>query len=454
MSILTDPSPARENGRGHLVGQRWFTIVAVLGFLLVTAMSVVRLHHTMNEPGLLDSTRWALVDFRDAVYYPVTFFREGGNPYNTDEYLSSVPAGTPFPPYSPLTLLIHLPFGWLPHTASQLTYFGLTIVLTLLVAYLTLRVCGHSAQAGPVFALATLVLVSRPGHWNLMLGQTTLELVIAAYLALALARRSPVVSGLALAWSTFKPPFGVPLAILMVAYRSGRALRVGVIAAMVATLLPVAALVHSSGGMTSLIDSLIDSYHALETLDPSSAVTSPHRIDAFSLISRWWGSAPGPAFEAIVFLVLIAVASAAIVNVRRKAAGHDVDLFCLSVACLAILTSAYQLSYNLLLLVLPLALVVFDRWAPRTGDLGRRVRWVLIAVLSIPFVNVFDAPRFVGRFEPQSLPWLALTSINGLSVLLAFLVYVGLAFRLTWTSPGVDPEGPEDVRLGHPETAP
>jgi hypothetical protein len=430
------------------------TVVPVVGLLLVTVVSVVRVGHSMNVPGDLDPGRWALVDFRDAVFYPVTYFRQGGNPYQTEEYLATVPAGTPFPPYSPLTLLIHLPFGWLPHTASQLTYFGLTLLLTLVIAYLTLRICGRHARVGPVCGLAALILVSRPGHWNLMLGQTTLELVLVAYLALVLAHRSPGVSGLALAWSTFKPPFGLPLAILLVAYRSGRALRVGMIVAMVATLLPVAALVRSSGGITTLIDSLVESYRALETLDPSSAVTSPHRIDAFALFSRWWGSSPGPVVEAIVFLVLISGASAAIVHVRRKAAGHDVDLFCLSVACLAILTSAYQLSYNLLLLVLPLAAVVFNRWAPRTGETGRRMRWVLIAVLSIPFVNVLDAPRVVGRFEPRSLAWLGLTSVNGLAVLLAFLVYVGLAFRLTWTSRGVESEHLEDVRLRHPETAP
>ena len=70
------------------------------------------------------------------------------------------------------------------------------------------------------------------------------------------------------------------------------------------------------------------------------------------------------------------------------------------------------------------------------------------------FVNVLDAPRVVGRFEPRSLAWLGLTSVNGLAVLLAFLVYVGLAFRLTWTSRGVESEHLEDVRLRHPETAP
>lgn len=414
--------------------ERWLTATALVGFLVVAIASWVRVTQHMNLPGDLVPGRWALVDFRDAVYYPVEFFLDGGNPYDVEEYLATVPAGTPFPPYSPLTLLIHLPFGWLPHIVSQLTYFGLTIVLTPVLALLTLWICGIRPRPGPVIVLATLILLSRPGHWNLMLGQTTVELVIAAYLALYLAHRRPRVSGLALAWSTFKPTFGIPLAILMLAHRSGRAIRFGVVFAAAATLIPTVALLPASGGLAGLVDSIADSYRLLENTESSSAAASPHRIDAFSLLSRWFGNQLDPLIELAMFIVLISVAVVAIIHVRRIARGRAVDLFCLSVACLAILTSSYQLGYSLLLLILPLTAIFFNCWAPGLSTISPKLRWFLTSLLVLPFLNFLAAPRIFGQFPPESVGRLTLTSINGLAVLLAYGLYIWLAFRPDWAT--------------------
>jgi hypothetical protein len=55
---------------------------------------------------------------------------------------------------------------------------------------------------------------SRPGQWNLLLGQPALELTLPTYAALYNARRAPGLSGLALAISMYKPTFGIPLAVL------------------------------------------------------------------------------------------------------------------------------------------------------------------------------------------------------------------------------------------------
>lgn len=438
---MTTSARPRETGAanpGNPGRERWLIVIALIGFLLVAAASWVRVNRHMNLPGDLDSGRWALVDFRDAIYYPVEYFLDGGNPYQVDTYLSAVPAGTPFPPYSPLTLLIHLPFGWLPHTTSQLAYFGLTITLTPVLAALTLAICGVRPRPGPVIFLATLILVSRPGHWNLMLGQATVELVIAAYLALFLANRLPRISGIALAWSTFKPTFGIPLAILLFAHRSGRAIFLGFIFAATATLIPTIVLFRASGGLSGLLNSIADSYRLLESTESSSAAASPHRIDAFSLLIRWSGYQPGPLIEMAMFIVLILVAAVAILHVRRIATGRAVDLFCLSVACLAILTSSYQLSYNLLLLILPLTALYLNCWTLRLSSVTSRFRWFLMSLLMLPFLNYLAAPRIYGQFSPESFVWLTLTSINGLAVLLAYGIYIWLAFRPGWATPCTD----------------
>ena len=69
-----------------------------------------------------------------------------------------------FSPYTPLFLLVHAPFGLLSHYPSQLSYFVLTIALTLVLAWLSLWMCGRSPTLASVTGIAAMVLVSRPGH--------------------------------------------------------------------------------------------------------------------------------------------------------------------------------------------------------------------------------------------------------------------------------------------------
>ena len=63
--------------------------------------------------------------------------------------------------------------------------------------------------------LTALLLLSRPGHMNLLLGQVTAQVVIGAYVALRWARTRPLLAGMGLALATLKPTYGVPLALLM-----------------------------------------------------------------------------------------------------------------------------------------------------------------------------------------------------------------------------------------------
>ena len=63
--------PGKTRGRGL------FPMLAIGAFLVVVFASSVRVVLHMNEPGDLNPQRWALVDFRDAVYYPVVSFLGG-----------------------------------------------------------------------------------------------------------------------------------------------------------------------------------------------------------------------------------------------------------------------------------------------------------------------------------------------------------------------------------------
>lgn len=432
-------------------GYKGLTVGSVAALVAVAIGSFARAWTHMNLPGQLDNpVRWALTDFRDAVYYPVVSFLSGGNPFDTDRYMAALPAGVPFPPYSPSTLLLHLPFGLFPHVASQLTFFGLTLALTVILAWLILRICRRRPTVTSVSILATLILVTRPGHWNLMLGQITVELVIAVYGALYLAGRSIGLSAVAIAVACVKPTYGLPLLLMMLAHRHHRAVVLAVLITAVSVAIPTAILVHSSGGFHEFRDSLVESYGTIDDQVTSSPDSSPYRVDAFAFVNRLTGASPGPIFEIGLFLLTTAVAAAAIMYARARTTGHATDLVCMSIASLAILIASYQLSYNLLLLTLPLTALTLNRTAMERVGMTSVVRCVLLVLLAVPMVNFLESWRVLHHLETGSSAWLLLTSINATALLAAFAIYLVLAFRVGPPSPAAAATPAADDPRGGP----
>mgnify|MGYP000956445575 FL=1 len=408
---------------------RWWARVSIPVFLVALLVPTVRVALHMNVPGEVSYSEWALGDFRDNVYYPVRSFLDHRNPYDRETYLADYPVRVRFPPYTPLHLLVHLPFGLLPHVAAQLCYFGISVALTLALALISLRMCGRNPTTTSTFGLAALILVSRPGHWSLMLGQTTLEYAIAVYLALAYGARSAWVSGIALGFATTKPTVGVPLALLMLCQRHGRPVVIGASVAVVATLLPTFALVQSAGSVHALFSSYVDGAAVFEQDPSANPVLSPSRIDSIALFSRLTGSPIGTIGQVGWFTIVMVVACAAVRRVRRRSNGQGADLYCIAVVCLAILISLYQQSYSALLLTAPLTALIADCWAPPELRLGRSVRPALIVLLAVPAVNHLIAARVLTLLDRggRGLSTMVV-SANGLALLLAFGLYVGLAF--------------------------
>ena len=160
-------------------------------------------------------TAWTMVDFRSQVYYPAVAFLGGENPYAAERFLKLYPVNSVFPFYLPVALLMHLPLGLLSVRTASAVYFTLTLALTFLLAFASLAFNKIKVKITDVFLIGGLVLLSRSGHWNLLLGQPTLEVVLASYVAFYFARRSAIISGLGLVISMMKPTFGILIALLM-----------------------------------------------------------------------------------------------------------------------------------------------------------------------------------------------------------------------------------------------
>ena len=321
---------------------------AALLFLVALAMIPVR-------PDLLRVDR---LDFDIAVYYPARAFLDGLDPYDQSAYRAAYPVQAPLPPFLPATLLLHLPFGLLPPGPSAALYLGVTLILILATGWLALGFTeGERPPPAAIVLVAALIMLSRPGRLVLRLGQLSFEPVVGTYTAFRYALLAPWLGGLGVAIALIKPTFGVPLAALMVGRRHWRAVAIGM-AITAAVNLPVAlVLAHRDGGISALASHFSDTWEAsrLGIVETENPDMTSLRADTPSLIGRIRGHPLRAGAQSLVGLVILALA---LVVLRRSKLGEgssDVGGGALLAGfiCLAILSSGYHQTYDLVLLALP-----------------------------------------------------------------------------------------------------
>src|SRR5690349_16581712 len=113
--------------------------------------------------GLGVRATWAMKDFGSAVYYPVVAFLSGENPYDAERFLQLYPVSHPFPLYPPAALLVHLPLGFFSAQVASLIYFSFTLMLTFLLAFVSLYFNRIEAKIADVLLIGGVLLLSRPG---------------------------------------------------------------------------------------------------------------------------------------------------------------------------------------------------------------------------------------------------------------------------------------------------
>jgi hypothetical protein len=404
---------------------RFRLILEFVLFAAVVAVLSYRATTKLNIPGNPEAPqRWVLADFRDAIYFPIVAFVEGKNPYDAPTYVRTYPVRLAFMPYSPLTLLVHLPFGLVPFRTAEFAYYVFTIALTLTLACLLLSFVGVD-RGGPL-GLAALILASRPGHWNLLLGQSTVQCVIGTYLALFFARR-PWVGGLGLALATLKPTFGLPLAVLLLSRRDIRPVAIGIGVAGAASAALLFVLVHMAGGVHGFIGSIAQSFGAAGAESTMSPL-GRSRIDGIALVSRLLHLKLAAVEQLALGLGFLAMGALGVRRLAARATGGMAVRLSASLACVTVLLCAYHQGYCLILLTLPLAAVVADRAAqPYASHPG--LRGALLAALSIPMINYLPSDTAITALGIAGPLWVVITSLNGICLVLAMAVYLRLAFH-------------------------
>ena len=413
---------------------RWLASHAILravgGAVLFGVVALLlgqHVRHMLAVPGVADDNYCGLVDFRDQAYYPVRALLDGNNPYDAEHFMRTYPAVKVFAPYSPVLLVLFLPFGLLPLEQAQLAYFLFNLGLVLVLARLALRLSGWPATAAQVFGAATLILVSRPGEWNALLGQFAVLGCVATYVALVYGETRPWLAGIGLAASLFKPTFGVPVVLLMLARRDRRAVVIGVGIATLVSLAVTAVLVQASGGLVPFARALATGYAAwrAESGDPLHTV---YRVDAAALVARLLGRSPGMAVEMGISIALLGCGCVLLRRVTAAASGERRSALAASMGALIVLTAVYHLLYDLLLLVLPIAWVA--RRMLRRGRMDRSIVYGLIlALLSFPMMNYLASERAATLLGTGSLLWQVGTASNACAPLLGLMLWAVVALR-------------------------
>jgi hypothetical protein len=409
------------------VTRRSASILAGAAFVALTAVVAARTVRNLDVAGDPHAQRYGMQDFRDNFYYPSVDLLDGGNPYDAARTRAAYPVDRPLPAYSPIALLVHVPFALLPYRAAEAAYFAASALLLLAVAALALRGSGVMASPVGVFGVAAAMVLSRPGHQTLFLGQCTVLVVLGTLLALVESRRRPWLAGAGLALACLKPSYGAPLAVLMLLRRDTRAAVRGLLLAAVSAALAAAGPVRAAGGLLPFIASVRDSMSIIATdasFDPSSSLI---RVDVAGLVGRLVGRPAGVA-GALAGLLLLAVAG----EILRRLAAREANgprPVSDGLACLAVLLCVYHQSYDALLLVLPaVALAASGRGATPlpTGPVGRTV---MLALCAVPALNYLATHTLVGRVGPGRAAWLLIADANGAAILLLFLLWAAMAIR-------------------------
>ncbi len=428
------------------------TLVAVVAFVTIGTWLTVTTWHGLSASR---SDIGPLTDFRDAIYYPVVALRDGVNPYNVDVYYQHYPVGQEFPLYTPVHLLLNAPLLLFSFPVARAVNFGWNLALVLGLAVATLRLARIRLTGAMVIGLATLVLLSDPGRFDLRSGQPTLLLTIGTYVALAVATERvrtagprnihsavPLLMGavaIAVVWS--KPTFAIPLVVLLVSTGRVRlaAYCTALGAALSAVLLP--SLVHAAGGFGRLVTSWQENAR-ITSQSRQSRLGSGLRIDIGNTFVRVTHLHPSETVAALGGLLVLLAGASVIWRLHRADPDGDREELAITFGILLILTSMYRVSYDYLLLVAPL--VMLARRAPsRAIAWPDKVRSTVFFLLLLPVVDPLGWSPINSVLGKSGFEWMLGPTMMALYVLAALVLCAWTAFRqLRVAVPAAAPAAP------------
>jgi hypothetical protein len=403
------------------------TVAAILAFTCAISVISYRGSFYLADVVRPDGKHWVMQDFRDVVYFPSRAFLDGLNPYNVQVYMEHYPVWHPVALYTPLSILMSSPFALLPFSHAWQLYYVFSLLLMFVLAALSLRAVDLPATPARVTAVATLILLSRPGQMNLLLGQVALQCAIATCLAVFYDRRYPWLAAAGLAFTTGKPSYGALLGILLLCRGDFRLVLRGILLAIGPTLLGAWILLQRAGSLAALYATAHATYNVFGTEQFDDPVFGPFRIDAPALIARLCGISITRPTELLIGTVVLVAGAYAVHRCARSEATSRPRALSGTLIVLTMLASTYHQTYDAVVLTLPLTALIANRWTP--GAQQPLLRGVLVAAMVALALNYLASVTAIYAFKLYGNWRLAATSINPSAVCLALLIYLGLAMR-------------------------
>lgn len=439
---MTSPnqnSKARESGIWSLVA-----IVA-----LVISYGIVCYRMTLDrvipgEPVLSKELGLnGMADYRDAAYWPGKAFMAGSNPYNTPQYMTQFPTGNNFPLFSPLLMVVYGALSLLPFNEAASIYTAInTLLFGALLAYSLWVTRGEVTSLSFGF-LGAFLFLSQPGRACFHGGQLAAFLTLLAVISLSCSTSHPRLSGIALALCSIKPTFGIPLGIILLAQRRWTPLLLGWGLGAAMGILGLVIIFSQREGLSAMPQILLENQAYLNA-DPDVDPRTTHvRIDSELLVLRLVPALIGHSSAMLLPLGITTVAAMLLLGPQKNTSaivqGNKPRIGLAEVFGLVTIgLSMYHLIYDALILLPALCALA---WSPSvTSELPRRRRYVVLALLCIPFINILWSPTVVSALAKlqwttleswtlrQGWAWEFISLLNPIAVLLAwFILGVSLA---------------------------
>jgi hypothetical protein len=383
-------------------------------------------------------------DFRDALYYPVQEFLGGGNPYRPSNMFDEWPVCQSFNLYQPFHLLLNAPFGLAGYRVGAVAFTIVNVALLIALSYVAVAALRGYMRTDSISLLtgtaltAALLLGSQVGKAQIYVGQINPLVALGAATALALRHKSPAAASVAFAMAWLKPPFGIPLFILLWARGSRRVAVLGTVIAVVFSLPVVGVLVARDGlgGFVSSLRANLDYANDVSYLAVDSLVA--HRVDFPAVLFRATGLLL-PAGALVTFVVVLSITVLLVRKLDREATPQRravADLLTMVGVIMALVHEPGDVLIAFPAMVLCVA--VFRRhrdWLVGVALLG----------LMVPFVHLYFVDQVLSEVLGQRLA----TTVDGAAILCAWLSLCAAALR----KPPVVAEDPrvEQVRVVTPE---
>jgi len=414
----------------------WSTVLLALLCALMVALVVWKTERSGFVPGTKspEQQHVAGFDFGYASYFPVRDMLAGNNPYQP-AYADRNPDGEGYPAYSPVHLLLHIPFAAFDFETARWVYFGTSVVLLMAVAWLVVRIIDRRLGWNAVLLVALIIFASRPGYKTLFYGQGTALIMLGSYFALWKARDRPWLAGLGLAIVSIKAQFLVPLGFLLLFRGNIRALLFGAFFSLATSLAVIGFIVANQGTFDSITTDIYYNYIAPEE---HPAVRGPGhnwaRIDFSDQLAKWTGLEISSRLSFAIGIGLWVIGGLVLLRSRDRDDLQRADGAAAAWMLGIVVISVYHIYYDFLVLTLPLCAILYGQ-APFWKQI-RPWQWFLLLLgYGLGMGNHLLEKAAYG-FEEGSFAWKVGVTASSTALMIA----MGLLAVLMLKTPPAMPE--------------